>query len=329
MIRRSLAFALISTATLLSGCAGGGGSLPQATPTAVAPSSNDRELTSITPFLARNDATGETVRTFPTREIADAYRASGGRATQAHNASTNGALQYYGGPVAVTPKIYVIFWGSKWNSSSGDPYGVKNRLTSFEGAIGGSAWLNTVTQYYQSGPTYIGNSGSVLAGTWVDTGSTPPSRPSQNAMATEAFRAANSQFHDYSWNASYVIAMPHGVRPSGFGTQYCAYHSTASSGGHTIAWTNLPYMPDAGYSCGAGSVNSPGTTDGVTIVGGHEQAETETDPGAGNGWLDSSGNEIGDLCAWTNLQNTQFGSTTYPTQPLYSDASASCVQHYP
>jgi len=102
---------------------------------------------------------------------------------------------------------------------------------------------------------------------------------------------------------------------------------TARSSGGTIAWTNLPYMPDAGASCGAGSVNSPGTLDGVTIVGGHEQGETETDPFPNSGWLDNSNAENGDKCAWTNLINNP-NAGGYPTQPLWSNANNGCVQSY-
>jgi hypothetical protein len=121
--------------------------------------------------------------------------------------------------------------------------------------------------------------------------------------------------------------MPTGIKPSGFGTQYCAYHSSTSAGGSTIAWTNLPYMPDAGSSCGAGSVNSPGTLDGVTIVGGHEEGETETDPQPNSGWLDSSGAENGDKCAWVSLMNNP-NAGGYPTQPLWSNSNNACVQSY-
>jgi hypothetical protein len=145
-------------------------------------------------------------------------------------------------------------------------------------------------------------------------------------MAAEAARAA-AHYGDYSASAAYVVAMPHGIKPSGFGTQYCAYHSSTSASGGTIAWTNLPYMPDAGASCGAGSVNSPGTLDGVTIVGGHEQGETETDPQPNSGWLDSSGAENGDKCAWIGLENNP-NAGGYPTQPLWSNASSGCVQSY-
>jgi hypothetical protein len=122
-----------------------------------------------------------------------------------------------------------------------------------------------------------------------------------------------------------VVASPHGHSQSGFGTQWCGYHSTASSSSGTISWTYIPYMSDAGQSCGAGSVNNPGTNDGVTIVGGHEQAETMTDPQL-NAWYDSNGEETGDKCAWMNLQNTSFSTGSFPTQPLWSNSVGGCVQ---
>lgn len=100
----------------------------------------------------------------------------------------------------------------------------------------------------------------------------------------------------------------------------------------------LPYIPDAGYGCGANAVApySGQPLDGVSIVSGHEEAETITDPDASTGWLDAGGNEIADKCAWYDLQDTQFGGTTYgtnmfATQPLWSNAAGSsspCVQSY-
>ena len=122
------------------------------------------------------------------------------------------------------------------------------------------------------------------------------------------------------WDAQYCVPKPDG-------TQYCAYHSTTTAAGHTIAWTNDPYLPDVGSSCGAGSVNSPGTLDGVSIVFGHEQGETETDPQPNTGWLDSGNGENGDKCAWTNLINNP-NAGGYPTQPLWSNANNGCVQTY-
>jgi hypothetical protein len=45
-------------------------------------------------------------------------------------------------------------------------------------------------------------------------------------------------------------------------------------------------------------VNGNGPLDGVSIVEGHEYAETSTDQNPPGGWTDSSGAENGDKCAW-------------------------------
>src|SRR5207302_3602144 len=75
-----------------------------------------------------------------------------------------------------------------------------------------------------------------------------------------------------------------------------------------IAFTNLPYVPDAGRSCGVNFVNAgpAGALDGVTIVEGHEYAETITDQNPAGGWTDVSGAENGDKCAW---QSTGRGAS--------------------
>jgi hypothetical protein len=321
VLKQTRLFAVAAIAALLAAC-NGGGTAPPAPPPAKAPAAEDRELTTVSTFVAQNDATGDYVRIYPTRDTIDALRATlaGQRELQATS-----PLTYHGGPVATAPKIYVVFWGSAWNSS-GDPSGVGARLKAFYGVIGGSRWLNSVTQYTQSGGAHVGNAAGSFGGSYVDTTSTPPKRPTQSQMAAEASKAA-AHFGNYTASAAYIVAMPHGIKPSGFGTQYCAYHSSTNTSGGTIAWTNLPYMPDAGYSCGAGSVNSPGTLDGVTIVGGHEQGETETDPFPNSGWLDSSGAENGDKCAWISLENNP-NAGGYPTQPLWSNANNGCVQSY-
>lgn len=247
-----------------------------------------------------------------------------GRVPLARPQKGSNNLTYHGGPIQTAPKVYVVFWGSAWNGS-GDPDGMATYYVNFMKAAAGSKWLNSVTQYTQSDGQHVGNSG-ISVSTWTDTGSSPPSRPSQSNLAAEAVRGA-AHFGDYSDNASYVIVSPHGIKPQGFGTQYCAWHSSTSTSNGVISYTNLPYIPDAGSSCGVGSVNNPGTLDGVSIVGGHEQAETETDPQPNTGWLDSSGEENGDKCAWMNLENNP-NAGGYPTQPLWSNATSSCVQSY-
>ena len=317
---KALAFA--AAAALLAAC-GGGGSSSRAVPAMApgnaggAPASSSRGLTMLSKFTAAGP-NGTILRIFPTREVlGNEALGVGGSA---------GPLLYGGGPVQTAPKLYVVFWGSGWNSSSGDPNAVMPVLKGFYGAIGGHSWLNSVTQYTQTGGAHAGNAGNIFAGSYVDTTSSPLPVPQDSDIAAEAVKAA-AHFGDYSPSASYVVALPHNVIPVGFRVQYCAWHSSTAAAGGTIAYTNLPYMPDAGSSCGQGMVNTPGTLDGVSIVAGHEQGETESDPQPSTGWTDASGNENGDKCAWTGLQNNP-NAGGYPTQPLWSNASNGCVQSY-
>ncbi len=254
-----------------------------------------------------------------------------GTRTMAHRAAASNNLIYGGGPVQTTPHIYLIFWG--WQSSNdtnADPDGLASYLTGYYTAIGGSNWANVDTQYYQTtngSNQYVTNPNAQLLGVWYDS-SVPAQTYADSDVANEA---ANAIAHfGYDVNANYVVVTPTGYTQSGFGSQWCGYHNTATdSSGRAYAYTNLPYTPDAGSGCGSGSVNSPGTLDGVSVVGGHEEEETNSDPGAGNGWVDSSGAENGDKCAWTNLQNYSFpNGSTYPVQPIWSNAISGCATSY-
>ncbi|GAC1417094.1 MAG: hypothetical protein NVSMB57_12250 [Actinomycetota bacterium] len=277
-------------------------------------------------------------------------RAPRGYGKPSGGGSTN--LSYHGGTggigVETAPKIYLVTWG--WTS---DPSGELPYLQNFYSGVGGSSWNNSVTQYCQNVPTgtincagisgaqFAGNPANFYAGLWQDT-STPPSQPTQSQLAGEATRAA-AYFGNTtsSSNASvqYVVATATGKSSSGFGTQYCAWHSSTSSTYGTIAYTNLPYMTDAGASCGQNFVNSgsAGTLDGVSIVGGHELAETETDQFPNGGWLDSNGKENGDKCAWISSgqgasQNITLSTGTFAVQSLWSNAfnsgAGGCVISY-
>ena len=125
-----------------------------------------------------------------------------------------------------------------------------------------------------------------------------------------------------------MIATAHGNNASGFGTQYCAWHSSTSSSVGNVAYTNLPYITDAGASCGA-NFNGLGPKAGMTIVEGHELAETITDQFPNGGWLDRQGAENGDKCAWSAATSSQqMGGSSFPVQPLWSNASSSCVLSY-
>jgi hypothetical protein len=233
----------------------------------------------------------------------------------------SGLLVWGGGYVQHPPRILLTFWG--WHNV--DPSGERAYLRKFVAGIGGSAYLSVVTQYYDS-TGHITNPAHQLAGVWHDPAAIPSS-PSDSDIANEALRTA-SHFSIVDQNTSYVIATPSGHSTPGFGSSFCAYHGKVSDGAVLLAYTNLPYMTDAGGSCGENFVNPgpSGVLDGVSIVEGHELAETQTDPDYFTGWNSSSG-EIGDLCAWQNLGNTHLTTGNFAVQPLYSDAVSGCVRN--
>ncbi|HYW77078.1 MAG TPA: hypothetical protein VFA48_10715 [Gammaproteobacteria bacterium] len=279
-----------------------------------------------------------------------AHAAKGGHGKGGGGGSTTNNLLYGGGVggigVETAPKIYLVFWGSQWSS---DPSGEASLLQSFIANMGGSSWFNTVTQYCQGVPsgtqfcngagTPAGNQSGMLQGVWYDSGTTVKSHLRQSDIANEAVRAAahfGNTTASPNDNADYVIALPTGVTPQGFGTQYCAYHSYTSSSYGNVAYTNLPYITDAGSSCGA-NFNGLGADAGITIVGGHEIAEAATDQFPSGGWLDSGGSEIGDKCAWISSgqgasADVSLNGTTYAVQSLWSNAfnngGGGCVLSY-
>ena len=264
-----------------------------------------------------------------------------------HRAGAASNLYYHGGAVETAPQVFLVFWGSQWGH---DPSGEAGILQSFYNGVGGSAWLNSVTQYCQgvaTGTVFCNGAGTAAgnpkgllgARIWYDNASAAPSRPRQSQIAAEAVRAAQQFGNTTSasnQSVQYVIATATGNNSRGFGTQYCAYHSATSSTVGNVAYTNLPYITDAGPSCGA-NFNGLGPDAGITIVAGHEMAETITDQFPSGGWLDSSGAENGDKCAWISSGQGAAADITLQTgrfavQSLWSNAfdsgTGGCVLSY-
>ena len=270
-------------------------------------------------------------------------------------------MAYFGGNIQTTPKIYLVYWG--WGTSgafdhsgkvANDPDGVGALMKRFVAAIGGTSWANIVTQYYQynSNGSYsnVGNPKNQLLGVWHDDTAPIHDNLSPLDLAREADRAAQ-HFHvtDLA-DSQIVVATPQKFNEAGFNqSQYCAWHdftTPISYPGVTpgIAFVNMPYVLNAAGSCGKDFVNPTpsGDVDGVTIVLGHEIAETFTDPGAESragqvqygAWFDYQSWEIGDKCAWVgdglqvpgaafNMVGNDGGA--YPVQTLWSDKSLNGV----
>jgi hypothetical protein len=255
-------------------------------------------------------------------------------------------LLYHGGPIESAAAVYIVWWGPQWStgfSSNGFSSGqAQTYVRSFFNNVGGTAWAKTTDQYCSNVPNGTTNCGAApvhptnpagqLKAAVLDTTAVPTS-PTQAQIAAEAVKLSglvNGGVVDQ--NADYMVFTPTGHSQNGFGTQWCAYHS--SSG--TVSYSYMPYQPDAGAACGMNFVNSSngangsGYFDGFSIVGGHEYAETITDPYPNSGWLDGRGAEIGDKCAWLSsgtgaATNLTFGGQLYAVQSLWSNAAAGCV----
>ncbi len=268
-------------------------------------------------------------------------------------------------------------WGTAGQNSAGqtsftgDPNKMAPALQTFFAGLGtnGETWSNIFSQYCDGAATGAAScspgdanipypTGQVLQGVWFDSSTTATSATAAgatgNQLALEA-EAAATHFGNTTQasnrNAQYVIVSPTGTNPDGWADSrygYCAYHDDTEDpfitgggpvAGPVVAFTNLPYVPDAGASCGAASVNSPGTLDGATEAASHEYAETLTDQFPGYsptpGWLTIKGAEIGDMCSYLAASasgaafNLSLATGTVAVQGMWSNLAnngkGSCV----
>jgi hypothetical protein len=219
-------------------------------------------------------------------------------------------------------------------------------------------------------PRFVGlPSGGALAGVWYDAAQALTTRratctggglhrcrigPSATQLSAEAMRAER-HFGLVRWglarDAQIVIASPTGTFPDGFdrwvqgyNTDFCAWHDYTGSAAYRVPWssmgmlpdiafTNLPYLTDAGTSCGAYALGGP--RDGISIVASHEYAETLTDQfpeSTTGGWFnDVSGAEVGDACAWQpdGAGLVRLGTGRLPLSSVWSNAAGRCVLSTP
>jgi serine protease len=281
-------------------------------------------------------------------------------------------MAYFGGHVQVTPQIYLVLWG--WGRTgafshttpgmpANDPDGAGQRMIDFIGALGGTAWAGSQTQYYETvggGNNNITNPTNQLAGVWWDDTNFIKNNITGLNIAQEADRSV-THFENLDpdnpividrTNAQFVIATPQRFNEKGFnsGGGYCAWHdySTGFDANGApiypgvspgISFTNMPYVLNQGASCGQGFVNGDaGNLDGFSIVVGHEIEETITDPGAEEhladgtnlgAWYDFTGYENADKCAWVGSNLVGVGPSELPIPGAMANITGNDGKQYP
>jgi hypothetical protein len=243
-------------------------------------------------------------------------------------------LKYYGGPVQSSGStVHPIFWGKKWT----DPTFVGDKIKGIEAfysGVGGTAYAGTTTEYYDSGghvsPAVILGGPSV-----IDNSTAPTSGQSTSTILAEA---CSSSPKDGDYYPVYVDS------PRG-NSGYCAWHSAGTCGvnGPKIQFAFF-YNLDGDAGCDPGgsrgsfldNSTKPATTNqnsqglaALANVSGHELSEMMTDPKL-NAWMDRSGSENADKCAWTfgksliNFTN----SSQWKIQGNWSNAAYNSITGY-
>ena len=235
-------------------------------------------------------------------------------------------VYYQGGLVQHNPHVYLLLWGPNWSSDPSQA-ATASWLENFYAGLGVQPQDNwsPITSQYGDTTGNPGFNGTVYEGFWQDV-HPPPTGVDANGLATEADTFASQQGITDLTDAQIIVATQSGTCPQGFyaptcsggSGYYCAWHDSSNE-----PFTNLPYLLDAGSNCGEDFVNSNGTYDGLSVVGGHEYAETVTDPYPFTGWrdpYDQSNGEIADKCAWSpQSSDVSLSTGTFAMQPLWDN----------
>ena len=229
------------------------------------------------------------------------------------------------GPIMKDPTNYLIFWKPAGTTFA---TGYEQEIQRFFQDVSGSPFLNIETQYggTNGGPTNTSHFG----GLWEDTNAYPApddgttANPLSDADIQQAvndaiaanpswaptgdgtsqmyfvftgyFTADNTPVHS-CMSSSECFAALDANGPTG--SAYCAYHGVFGSPDHVYA--SQPY--DSKGSCyptsynGGPYPNAASDADITLSAVSHEMFEANTDPELSN-WRDSSGDEIGDKCAY-------------------------------
>jgi hypothetical protein len=229
-------------------------------------------------------------------------------------------LQYYGGPVISSVKVYTLFWSKQVVG--------RHELNLFYRGITQSPYMDWLTEY--NTPTQRIGRGK-LAGSLVYT-QQPTGNDIQDSEIQNKLAALIHAKHLPKNDGNMLIAvhLPPGVTVHMGGSvscqDFCGYHGTFTLDG---VMTYYAVLPDHGGPCASGcSAQEPDVIAQTTVTASHELVEAVTNPGVGLAtdmaaplaWYDNTNGEIGDICAG---QDAQVGP--HHVQLLWSNANNACI----
>ncbi|HEX3541019.1 MAG TPA: PKD domain-containing protein [Acidimicrobiales bacterium] len=277
------------------------------------------------------------------------------------------------GPITVTP----VFWTGALTFPATYKSIIDTYLANVAADSGKATNVFATTTQYTAGAAHIQY--NVVAGTPLtdtnvfptggctpDTGSWYSDASGYSKCVTDgqlqaelhSFVTAHSLAADT--NHLYIAFLPKGVESCFTGENaaangqcsantFCGYHSAAFG---SLVYASMPYAVVDGWqgtTCssdggGVGNQSPNGSIDADTEISitSHEMAESFTDPFPNGGWVDSSGSEIGDDCAYIygsgfgGVSGSQYNQTIngarYFTQTEFSNqdyaktSATSCIQ---
>jgi hypothetical protein len=252
-----------------------------------------------------------------------------GQAKPSRGGSGNG-ISFHGGRVIASTRVVEIFYGNQWTQAARD------LVHDFDTHFGGSPYYNINTTY-----TGVQNVVSVVGPiTDITTAKrgTALSDAGVQGVVADAI-AAHPEIGNNSSTVWMVLGSPDVNLTSGYGTQYCGWHTHASFSGVDTGYLTTIDAARAPSACEEQTASSPNGNpgiDGMLSVVAHEIEETASDVDL-NAWYDTRGYENADKCAWTfgttytvngALANMKLGTHDYLIQRNWVNANGGlCALH--
>ena len=229
-------------------------------------------------------------------------------------------MTYHGGKIMPTANTKAIFWGTSWNTYTGD------KITGMDSWYTGFSTSNSA----KTSDEYTGTNGQVGAMTTheghVIDSSASTGGNNTTTILNEVCKVITSP--DPTGNGYYAVYTD---TPRG-GAQYCAWHSAGSCNGIPVQFAFF-FKLDGDAGCDpqdTSGLHSQGLA-ALANVSGHELSEARSDPASPGAWYDSSGAENGDKCAWTFGAPlvTFYDGSQWKIQGEWSNAAYTAGTGYP